>query len=496
MKKVLLFGAVLFGFNWAQAQDVGDAVRFSSDELDGTARFVSMGGAFGALGGDLSALKVNPAGSAVFSTNQAALSMDIRTYRNKTEFGDGYNSNRNNDVDLNQAGVVFVFDNNNESDAISRLSFGITYDRTNSFRNRYKALGNTDETIGDMFLDFAQGVPLDNFTTREDEDLNGLYDYLGNDELQTAYLGYETFLFDAVDETDLDNEDYVSNVGGDSFDHAYESHEKGVKSKVSLNGGLSINNKFYLGLNLNSHFIDYRRHLYYDEFIAGPSEINEINFDNYLDTRGTGFSFQIGGIAKLNDMFRVGVSYDSPTWYHINDETNQFLRTDSDEFGDAVANPEITNVYPRYHYRSPGKIDGSVAAVFGHSGLISVDYSYQDFSNNKFTSQGFGDLNADVGDDLQGVNSINIGGEYRLKDFTVRAGYRYADSPYKQDDGPGHLNGYSAGLGYDFGPVKLDFAYDLARRKNKTRLLKTGFSERAHIENHIAHYVLTAAFML
>ena len=40
------------------------------DNSVGSARFQSMGGAFGALGGDLSAININPAGSAVFIDNQ------------------------------------------------------------------------------------------------------------------------------------------------------------------------------------------------------------------------------------------------------------------------------------------------------------------------------------------------------------------------------------------------------------------------------------------
>jgi hypothetical protein len=41
-------------------------LRYSQDNLNGTARFRAMG-AFGALGGDLSSLNVNPAGSAILT---------------------------------------------------------------------------------------------------------------------------------------------------------------------------------------------------------------------------------------------------------------------------------------------------------------------------------------------------------------------------------------------------------------------------------------------
>src|SRR5699024_2737078 len=151
-----------------------------------------------------------------------------------------------------------------------------------------------------------------------------LYSYLGtankgfnNNRLQAAYLAYEGYLFDAVDESDLDQTDYVSNVSGNSFEHAYQLVEAGTQGRISFNGGLSFSDRFYLGLNLNSHFLDYRQSVYMDEYIDASSEINEINYDNYLDTRGTGFSVQLGGIAKLTENIRLGLSYESPTWYRV-----------------------------------------------------------------------------------------------------------------------------------------------------------------------------------
>ena len=50
------------------AQDMFDALRYGQENLTGTARFRAMGGAFGAVGGDLSAINSNPAGSSIFKT--------------------------------------------------------------------------------------------------------------------------------------------------------------------------------------------------------------------------------------------------------------------------------------------------------------------------------------------------------------------------------------------------------------------------------------------
>jgi hypothetical protein len=106
MKKytILLFTSLTFGVS--NAQEIKDALRYAQDNLNGTARFRAMGGAFGALGGDLSALNVNPAGSAIFTNNQVAVTLsNYDTKNNATYFGT-QTSEKENSFDLNQAGGV------------------------------------------------------------------------------------------------------------------------------------------------------------------------------------------------------------------------------------------------------------------------------------------------------------------------------------------------------------------------------------------------------
>ena len=64
MKKILL--SIIFGSSLlatAQETTTNDALRYAVNNLTGTARFRAMSGAFGAVGGDLSLLYINPAGS-------------------------------------------------------------------------------------------------------------------------------------------------------------------------------------------------------------------------------------------------------------------------------------------------------------------------------------------------------------------------------------------------------------------------------------------------
>lgn len=495
MKKISLFFGLLIGsVTVLTAQNVTDGLRYGMEDLTGTARYVSMGGAFGALGGDMSALNVNPAGSAVFNNNHASISMDINTFNNATKYGNEKNKYRNNKFDINQAGAVFVFNNNDESAAVSRLSFGVGYNRQSNFKNIYKAIGRSNETQGDYFLEAAQGIKLENLEASDNQSLSDKYASFGNDMDQTAYLGYEGYLFDPQS-NDANNTAYIPNYLGSAYDHHYRMGERGVNGKLSFNGSFAVKDQFLFGLNLNSHFVDFRQNTFMSEYVVDPQgDIDEIHYGNYLDVTGSGFSFQLGGIAKVNDMIRVGASYESPTWYTISEETNEYLGTVSYEEGDAVASPNVTNVYPDYKLRTPGKWNGSVAAVFD-SGLISVDYSYKDFANTKFTSSAFDHVNSNIKGGLQGVHSARIGGEYLIKNLSLRAGFRYEQTPYK-DKSIGDLQGYSAGLGYNFGATRIDLAYDFAKRDYKNDLLYTGFSEGAAVKNEVSQIILTLAFSL
>ena len=82
MKKTIITALVAAAPILASAQSTVDAYTLSQTEPRGTARFMSMGGAFTALGGDLSSLGQNPAGVGVYRGSDigATLDIDFRSY--------------------------------------------------------------------------------------------------------------------------------------------------------------------------------------------------------------------------------------------------------------------------------------------------------------------------------------------------------------------------------------------------------------------------------
>ena len=67
MKNIVLFSAIaLLAANTANAQETYENAKLANQDLNGTARYVGMGGAMDALGADLSTISSNPAGIGLF----------------------------------------------------------------------------------------------------------------------------------------------------------------------------------------------------------------------------------------------------------------------------------------------------------------------------------------------------------------------------------------------------------------------------------------------
>ena len=508
MKKLnLLFIGVLSVSN-IYAQDITDALRYSQDEIQGTARYRALSGAFGALGGDMSAVSINPASSAVFSQSHASFSLSNQDVRNETNYFNELTNTNNSNLDINQGGASFVFASRSNS-PWKKFSVGVAYERTNNHEDNWNAIGlNTSNdpdfsnSIASYFYDYAQGVRL------EDISLNGRLveeayrDILSNPNFrpfnfkyQQAFLGYQAYILDPVLAED-NNTLYNANVNSGNFFHDYLYTSTGYNGKISFNLATQYEDNLYLGLNLNSHFIDYNRTTSLLEDNSNGNTISEIDFDNTLSTKGNGFSFQLGGILKLSPEFRVGLTYDSPIWYTIEEETTQYINSNQAD-ADIIYINDIVNIYPQYKLQTPAKITGSLAYVFGTQGLISFDYSRKDYSATSFKPQNdFADLNADINNLLTTASTYKIGGEYKIKQISLRGGYRFEESPYKDGITVGDLNGYSLGLGFNFGNTKLDVTYDGYERESKNNLynLMLGGAPQATVNRKNSNITVSLSF--
>ncbi|MHA7058394.1 OmpP1/FadL family transporter [Aquimarina sp. M1] len=503
MKNVFLFIGVLC-MSFLNAQDITDAVRYSQQDILGTARYRAMSGAFGALGGDMSALQINPAGSAVFLGSMGSITLSSSDIQNDASYLNGVSTISSSTLNFNQIGAVFVYNNRRESSALNKLSLSIAYDQTTDFKDEFFVFGRSGNSIDDFFLAEAQGIPLELITVRSGESIDGVYSFLGETEgygVQQAFLGHESFIIEANDLDDPNNTSYFSNVASGFFDQDYYYESTGLNGKFTINGGAQIHDNFFVGVNLNSHFINYDRVTeFFESNNNAGSSINEITFTNRLSTIGAGVSAQIGGILKVSNILRLGASLESPTWYYIEEETIQRVETFSNEDGRALVDPNVVNIFPEYELRTPARATGSVAVLFGKRGLISLDYSYKDYASTEFDSDGFddfSDLNRQIEDNLQGASTLRIGGELRNGNWSFRGGYVYEETPYKNELILGDREGLSLGIGYSFGKIKFDVAYDYSEQeRNQQFYPNSAFTNFATIESYRDNLTFTLSLHL
>ena len=435
MKK--LFIAAIFTFtaftSFSQSLSYQDlAILFSQDDKNGTARFTAMSGAFGALGGDISSININPAGLSVFNNSSFSGTLNSRNTEINSNYYGSNLANQNNFTNLSQAGAVLVFDSAYKSDW-SKFAIGINYRITKDFNNNFLVQGNSGVAT---FTEY----PLD--------------------------TNNPTLIYDVADEQRFNN-----STGGEL-------------SEVNFGFSSVYNQKLHVGLGLNFYDLNFNQQSTLTEFNSDVNG-NELDANLYQEnfTTGTGFSANLGFIYKANQSFRFGLSYQTPTWFsEIIEDSNivdnegffgdtEIIVSNDNLIYDNTANGFFPSQQLFYRLRTPSKLTASTAFIFGKNGLLSLDYSNKNYKGIKLSEDDFSVENQAFQNDFRNTHNLNIGTEWRLDKFSVRGGYSYEQTPFENnnfntgsalqlDD----VTGYSFGAGYNFGNFKVDFAYSNSNR--------------------------------
>ncbi|MEO0037426.1 MAG: hypothetical protein RIQ59_637 [Bacteroidota bacterium] len=494
MKKIIAIVLLSASLNSTYAQDINDAMRFAQTDLNGTARYKAMGGAFGAVGGDFSSLNINPAGSLIFANNQVGFTLSNFNIHNNSNYFGNSTSDSKHSFDINQAGAVFVFNNQDNGSDWRKFAFSVNYENAKNLDNNILSAGtNPNNSVDKYFLSYANGVELGNIK-------NYYFDELYYNE-QQAYLGYNSYIIDPAS-TANSNTSYYTNVATGTPSSNYYQENKinatGYNSKATFNFAGQYTDKWLFGLNLNSHFLDYRQSSNFYESNSNPkyttgSTVDVIRFSNDLYTYGSGFSFQLGTIYKPMKEIRLGLSYESPTWYRLTDELNQRIVTSGyglsttpnvNQYSTVVTDPNTTMIFVPYNLQTPSKFSGSFVYIFGKRGLISIDVASKNYANTTYRpKQDFTSTNALMSNTLTTSSEVRIGGEFKIKKVSLRGGYRWEQSPYKDGTTIGDLTGYSTGFGYNFGSTKLDVAYAYAKRDYNQQFFSQGLTDAARIKS-------------
>ena len=207
----------------------------------------------------------------------------------------------------------------------------------------------------------------------------------------------------------------------------------------------------------------------------------DINFNNTLLTLGNGTSIQIGGILRLKNI-RLGATYDSPQWLTMIDETTQSIDAfhfEENSIINEMIDPNITNIYEPYELKIPSKTTLSFAYIFGEKGIISADYSSQNTGNtilnDQYGSNYLNSISSRVNSEFGAVNTLKIGGEFRLKDISLRSGILTRNGVYKNSTT--NDIALTLGVGIDFGASNLSLSLMNFEQNKRFELFSEGLTD-------------------
>jgi hypothetical protein len=474
MKKTILALAVILNCSFVIAQTEFDALKLIQPDINGTARYMSMAGAFGALGGDASAIKDNPAGLGVYRTSEVSGTLNIAIQNSSSIWNT--TSGKDNLSHLNFTNFSYIktiptFNSLNSNYGLLSSNWSFSYNRLKSFnRNSTIKSGSSASSVTDYMAYFTGSIlGADLSTTNGDPYNNMNIPWIS----ELAYQGY------LINETAPGNANAWSSFlnPGEMVTPTYTLHETGYMDEYSIGWAGNFSNMFYLGTTLNLQSIDYTAQSRYSEEFGGGGRMA---LDNTVSTSGTGFNLNIGAIIRPTDMLRLGVSVHTPTIYSMTD--NNYSNLDYYIDQTTHGNTSTPTGESNYKLNNPWKFNASAALVIGQKGLISAEYDYSMnthalFYNEDGNAQSFVDENAGIKDMLKDVQTIKIGGEYRLTDnISLRAGYAFmsggtnnsqadklmrynttrTDTEYFQHNRTDYI---TAGFGYREANWFIDFAY-------------------------------------
>ncbi|MCU0460628.1 MAG: hypothetical protein MUF36_01235 [Bacteroidales bacterium] len=491
-KTALIILALISALNAGIAQNVDDALRYSQIFYNGTARFMSMGGAFTALGGDISSLNQNPAGIGVFRSSEISVSPQLFNFRSQSNFNGNNTEDFLYDFNLGNAGIVLNLKNNQSTTGLVTLNFGYSYSRNNNFNESINIDGKSE---GSSLLDHWA------------EKIDGIVDTLLEDNIEAAdaYLGWYTWLLDPVYGTNDTYGTVYTNYG--SYPADYDKNMSRVITNTGYTGehaislGGNFSNKLYLGATLGITRLEYESTYQHSEKSDSMlvSGFTDFNYTYYYRNWGTGYSLKLGIIYKPVEPLRLGFTFNSPGMFLINEYLNDNIVSNVD--GKVEDELENKASWFKYWLRTPFRATIGVAYQVKKLGVVSAEYEFVDYGMARFSVVGDDDYtgypkkNQEIKSTLKSTGNIRVGAEARLNRLYFRGGYGYYGKAYKTGDVNQDIcyNSYSGGIGFREQNINVDFGFTRFSYPEKYILYKTSF-EAPSSDIDIARNIFTISF--
>lgn len=529
MKLTLFAVCALIPIFSAKAQDLYDANRFIGNELNGTARFVGMGGAMGALGGDISTIGTNPAGIGIYRSNDIMMSFGLNSTTANSDFSGMSMGTSKVRPSYDNAGFIYSNKIGNNT-PLRYVNFGFNYRKVKNFNREMSMGGNLDGlSQTDQMAIQANGLTANDFAGKGS---NGSFDPWGDPSIGwLSLLGkYSELIWPNKEVAPNESVDYNGFEGNDPYAD-YSSVEKGSIQAYDFNIAFNFLDRVYLGFTIGAYNVDYSRQSYYRE---GFDPLNGIDgsfytLDNWFKTTGAGVDFKLGLIVRPIETspLRIGVAVHSPTFYNLRNTTSALLMSDLDlNYDGQVSREEQFTVDTQqeagdaitdFRLITPWKYNFSLGYTFGQYVALGAEYEYEDYSTAKLKrdidgyTENMDYENSTIKNSLKGVHTFRVGTEIKpIHQFAVRFGYNHStasieDNAYKviPYDGPNSIrtdteyantkamNNYTVGMGYKGSMFYADLAYQYSAYKENFYPFDDERLAPAKIDNYRSQVLLT-----
>lgn len=438
---------------WGQMYMDENALNFTMLSLNGNARYVGMGGAMGALGGNLSTLSTNPGGIGIYRNGEFSFTPALtigQTHTtpadDKKRMGEQWNFNLGN---LGWVGVIDLSSSDSKNE-MKKIQIGIGLNRQADFWNQSKY--NRFAAGGETYLDVLTA------TANEDGLDSDIYSGLAHDAgliLQdTAYYGDWDYHNDLEYYDDVDGEWYNSGV-----QQRQTTKTTGAINEWVFSVGGNYGDRLFWGATIGIPSVNYKvtRNL-----IEENADEYNLNFNNWklqekLEISGTGINLKLGMIYKPVDFVRVGLAFHTPTRYNLKEKLT--INVNGDTW--IAEHKENINEYD-FHLRTPARLIISTGIIIAKKASIGIEYEHFNYGNMLLDDE-WGSYDADndyIFETYGKGGTLKVGAEYRFDPVCVRAGYNYTLSPYEDNSfNDFSQQSISAGLGFNLGSMMLDLAY-------------------------------------
>lgn len=490
MKKIFFSACLLSLFMaHAHAQETYENTKLIDNDLNGTARYVGMGGAMEALGADISVINSNPAGIGLFRRSSGSVSFGLVSQDGASSFKYGNKTN----ASFDQAGFVYSLRDGRRT----FINFGFNYHKSKNFDYILNAASGLNGASQHK-LSYMKALANENNLDKTSSGWRGKFSYTS----QLDNLYYNTLMMTSSD-------GFFYN---DASRYEFGRAETGYIGEYDFNTSVNVNDRVYLGVTVGIHDVHYTGHSLYSEALVNLNNqtAGDITVNDERRITGTGYNASFGIIFRPVDAspFRIGLSVTTPTWYDLKTSNYTYLINNTKADGGGKLQGDYPNYTTGESYEfklfTPWKFGVSLGHTVGSYLALGASYEYADYSrldtrvNDGYDVDYWGDvyehsssdepMNRHTRETLKAVSTLKIGAEAKvMPNLAVRAGYNYVSPMFKKEgykdgniDSYGSnyssatdytnweaTNRYTVGVGYTLGKMSFDLAYQYAQTNGK-----------------------------